>query len=214
MTLPGTAADVLQDHVLLEVERIDRMYLNVYQPSLQLAAGVVQLLRSHRGHPIASSTLLDPISKAFAADIRRLRRRQRLGHHQLRARSTQRRRCRQSAGRLRWHRRRLPDRSGPGNELGCSAPRSPTTGDRGWPGACLSGAVMCDLGALSRISPSRNARACRQPFTVPSSSTASLGLSSMRGRQQVRPRPYGTTASHGSASSAQRPSRDHTLPRA
>jgi hypothetical protein len=31
MTLPRSAADVLKDHVTLEVEGIDRMYLNVYQ---------------------------------------------------------------------------------------------------------------------------------------------------------------------------------------
>ena len=32
MSLPRTVADVLRDHVTLEVEGIDRMYLNVYQP--------------------------------------------------------------------------------------------------------------------------------------------------------------------------------------
>ena len=35
MTLPRSVADVLNDHVTLEVEGIDRMYLNVYQPRLQ-----------------------------------------------------------------------------------------------------------------------------------------------------------------------------------
>ena len=32
MTLPRSAADVLADHVLFEIEAIDRMYLNLYQP--------------------------------------------------------------------------------------------------------------------------------------------------------------------------------------
>jgi hypothetical protein len=32
MSLPQTVADVLGEHVTLEVEGIDRMYLNVYQP--------------------------------------------------------------------------------------------------------------------------------------------------------------------------------------
>ena len=40
MTLPRTVADVLTDHVVLEVECIDRLYLNVYQPRLQYPAGV------------------------------------------------------------------------------------------------------------------------------------------------------------------------------
>ena len=35
MSLPRTVADVLREHVTLEVEGIDRMYLNVYQPRLQ-----------------------------------------------------------------------------------------------------------------------------------------------------------------------------------
>jgi len=39
MTLPRTVADVLFDHVTLEVECIDRLYLNVYQPRLQYPAG-------------------------------------------------------------------------------------------------------------------------------------------------------------------------------
>ena len=71
MTLPRSAADVLASHVTLEVECIDRMYLNVYQPRLQHAEGVVQFLRSHRGYPIASSALLEPISRAFIADLYR-----------------------------------------------------------------------------------------------------------------------------------------------
>jgi hypothetical protein len=71
MTLPRSAADVLAGHVTLEVECIDRMYLNVYQPRLQHPEGLVQFLRSHRGYPIASSALLEPISRTFIADLYR-----------------------------------------------------------------------------------------------------------------------------------------------
>jgi hypothetical protein len=35
MSVPRTVAEVLADHVTLEVEGIDRMYLNVYVPDLQ-----------------------------------------------------------------------------------------------------------------------------------------------------------------------------------
>jgi hypothetical protein len=35
MTISRSAADVLTDHMVLEVECIDRMYLNVYVPQLQ-----------------------------------------------------------------------------------------------------------------------------------------------------------------------------------
>jgi hypothetical protein len=71
MTLPRSAADVLAGHVTLEVECIDRMYLNVYQPRLQHVEGVVQFLRSHRGYPIASSALLEPISREFITGLYR-----------------------------------------------------------------------------------------------------------------------------------------------
>jgi hypothetical protein len=40
MTLPRSAADVLAGHVLFEIEAIDRMYLNLYQPRLQHGAGI------------------------------------------------------------------------------------------------------------------------------------------------------------------------------
>src|SRR6478736_2040568 len=69
MSLPKTVADVLRDHVTLTVEGIDRMYLNVYVPNLQRELGVVGFLRNHRGHLLASSALLAPISDAFIKAI-------------------------------------------------------------------------------------------------------------------------------------------------
>ena len=39
MSLPRTVAEVIRRHVTLEVEGIDRMYLNVYGPRLQCAYG-------------------------------------------------------------------------------------------------------------------------------------------------------------------------------
>ncbi len=49
----------------LEVEGIDRMYLNVYIPQLQREQGVVSFLNYHRGQPFASSALLAPITDAL-----------------------------------------------------------------------------------------------------------------------------------------------------
>jgi hypothetical protein len=71
MTLPRSVADVLDDHVTLEVECIDRMFLNLYQPRLQHELGVVGFFKLHRGFPFVSSVLMDPITKAFVADIHR-----------------------------------------------------------------------------------------------------------------------------------------------
>jgi hypothetical protein len=72
MTLPRSVADVLSQHVTLEVEGIDRMYLNVYQPRLQTDRGVAAFFRFHRGETFASSALMDPISKTFIAAVERL----------------------------------------------------------------------------------------------------------------------------------------------
>jgi hypothetical protein len=69
MTLPRTVADVLNEHVTLEVEGIDRMYLNVYQPRLQTELGVASFFRFHRGETFASSALMAPMSTAFVAAV-------------------------------------------------------------------------------------------------------------------------------------------------
>jgi hypothetical protein len=69
MTLPRSAADVLADHVLFEIEAIDRMYLNLYQPRLQHGAGVAAFFVGHRGNRFASSALMAPMTATFTADI-------------------------------------------------------------------------------------------------------------------------------------------------
>src|SRR6266567_640889 len=69
MTLPRSAADVLKHHVTLEVEGIDRMYLNVYQPRLQTELGVASFFRFHRGETFASSALMAPMSTAFITAV-------------------------------------------------------------------------------------------------------------------------------------------------
>src|SRR3954451_910897 len=69
MTLPRSVADVLDDHVTLDVEGIDRMYLNVYQPRLQTESGVASFFRFHRGETFASSALMAPMSTTFIAAV-------------------------------------------------------------------------------------------------------------------------------------------------
>src|SRR6266851_10306744 len=69
MPIPQSVAEVLRSHVTLEVECIDRMYLNVYVPQLQREGGVVGYLRDHRGHPFASTVMVAPISRAFVEKV-------------------------------------------------------------------------------------------------------------------------------------------------
>ena len=70
MTVARSAGDVLSDHTVLEIESIDRMYLNVWVPRLAYGAGVQGFFVAHRGHHFASTALMDPMTKAFVADIR------------------------------------------------------------------------------------------------------------------------------------------------
>jgi hypothetical protein len=69
MSRSRTVAEVLREHVTLEVEGIDRMYLNVSVPELQRAGGVASFFRFHLGNRFASSALMDPITKAFIGRI-------------------------------------------------------------------------------------------------------------------------------------------------
>jgi hypothetical protein len=62
-------SEILEEHVTLELEGIDRMYLNAYVPGLQSPEGTAWFFKSHRGQTFASSALMDPISKAFVAAI-------------------------------------------------------------------------------------------------------------------------------------------------
>jgi hypothetical protein len=64
-------ATILGQHVTLEIESIDRLYLNVYVPPLQRELGVVGFFRHHRGQPIASAALMEPISRTFVTAIER-----------------------------------------------------------------------------------------------------------------------------------------------
>src|SRR5258707_5377772 len=70
MTLPGSVPDVLSDQVSCEVESIDRLYCNLYVPQLQRAEGVVGFIHGHLGKPIASTAVIAPMSRDFAARLR------------------------------------------------------------------------------------------------------------------------------------------------
>jgi len=70
MTLPRSAGDVLCDHVVFELESIDRLYCNLYVPQLQRAEGIVGFIRGHLGRPIASTAVIAPMSRDFTARLR------------------------------------------------------------------------------------------------------------------------------------------------
>ena len=74
MTVAHSVADVLSSHVTLELECLDRLYLNVYVPDLQYEGGVVGFFRHHRGNAIASSVLMKPMTDEFVERLERFAR--------------------------------------------------------------------------------------------------------------------------------------------
>jgi hypothetical protein len=71
MSIARSVAEVLRDHVVLELEAIDRMYLNVYVPHLQTVGAVVGYLRAHKGQRFASTAAVTPMTEAFVRNIER-----------------------------------------------------------------------------------------------------------------------------------------------
>jgi hypothetical protein len=69
--LSQTVAEVLSKHVTLEVESIDRMYLNAIVPRLQIVEGAVRFIRQQRKAKVASTNAVEPMSRAFVQAIER-----------------------------------------------------------------------------------------------------------------------------------------------
>ena len=69
MSLPRTVAEVIDQHVSLELESLDRVSLNVYQPELQTPRAVFQFLRDHHGQGAVSSHQMKAISERFLRGI-------------------------------------------------------------------------------------------------------------------------------------------------
>ena len=69
MNLPHSVATLLREHVTLEVQGIDRMYLNVYMPNLQRDVGVVVFFRKHRAATFVSSVLMERMTRPFVQQI-------------------------------------------------------------------------------------------------------------------------------------------------
>jgi hypothetical protein len=70
MSMTSNVRDLLEGHITLELESIDRLYLNGYVPQLQHGAGLVGFLCQQRGQPIASPALLGQITGRFVAEVK------------------------------------------------------------------------------------------------------------------------------------------------
>ena len=65
-----TAADMVAGHVTLDVSCLDRLYLNGFVNKLQTPGGVVYFFHDHRGKPIVSPALFEPIGEKFRREVR------------------------------------------------------------------------------------------------------------------------------------------------
>jgi hypothetical protein len=64
-----TVNDVLDGHVGLDLECLDRIYLNGYVPTLQVGGQVFTFLTRHLGKPIASPAVFERIGDRFRRDM-------------------------------------------------------------------------------------------------------------------------------------------------
>jgi hypothetical protein len=74
MTVARSVGDVLSEHVVFEVDCVDRMYCNVYVPQLQYAVGLIGYLQRQLGLPITSTAPLAKITDAFSTAVHRFAR--------------------------------------------------------------------------------------------------------------------------------------------
>ena len=63
-------AEIIREHVTLDVKCVDRLYLNGYVPRLQSAGGVVAFLRQAGGRVIPSPALFGEITASFKRRLR------------------------------------------------------------------------------------------------------------------------------------------------
>ena len=74
MTIARSAGEALRNHVTLELECFDRLYLNGYVPLLQTGAGAAWFFREVRGNPVPSSALMAPMTRRFTESLERFAR--------------------------------------------------------------------------------------------------------------------------------------------
>ena len=64
-----TAGELLDGHSVLDIECLDRIYLNAYVPVLQSSGQVVAFMTQHLGKPIPSPALMEQIGTRFRRSV-------------------------------------------------------------------------------------------------------------------------------------------------
>src|SRR5438093_12761741 len=69
MNATATLTQLQSEHVILELECIDRMYLNAYVPKLTTEGGIAAFCRGYLGHRFASTKQAVAMTEAFVKSI-------------------------------------------------------------------------------------------------------------------------------------------------
>jgi hypothetical protein len=69
MASVGNVNEILDGHIVLDLECLDRIYLNAYVPNLQVPGQVVTFFTQNRGQPIPSPVLFAQMGNAFRAAV-------------------------------------------------------------------------------------------------------------------------------------------------
>lgn len=74
--------ELLKGHITLEVECLDRLYLNGYIRSLATSGGLVTFMREQLGKPIASPVVLGQVTEKFRESVKSLAEREQIPLYQ------------------------------------------------------------------------------------------------------------------------------------
>ena len=79
----ATIPELLDGHITLEVECLDRLYLNGYIGQLATPGGLVMFMRGQLGKPIPSPVVLGQVTEGFREAIKSLAQREQIPIHEL-----------------------------------------------------------------------------------------------------------------------------------
>jgi hypothetical protein len=69
MAATVTVNELLDGHAVLDIECLDRIYLNGYVPNLQVGGQVVTFLHRHLGYPIPSPAIFAKLGKSYRSGV-------------------------------------------------------------------------------------------------------------------------------------------------
>ena len=62
--------EVLEGHVSLKIDCVDRLLLNAYVPNLQVGGQVATFMTQHRGFPIPSLSIMEKMGNRFRQEVK------------------------------------------------------------------------------------------------------------------------------------------------